>query len=100
MSDPLPRAPSSDRGERRCDGCGRVVRETMHARAGYTVDAYVLYTGDTEPAVVRRPESDVVALAYARLTRPVILVTCADCYATPRGRRRHQSFTFPLPDDD
>lgn len=98
MSDSVSRAPTNDSGAQRCDGCGRAVRETMHQRAACVVDAFVLHTGETEPAVVRRPDSDAVVLAYERLVRPVIVVTCADCYATPAGRRRHQSFTYPFPD--
>ena len=99
MSDSVSRAPTDDAGAQRCDGCGRAVRETMHGRTSYVVDAFVLCTGETEPAVVRRAESDAVVLTYARLVRPVIVVTCADCYATQAGRRRHQSFAYPFPDD-
>jgi hypothetical protein len=79
----------------RCDHCGRAVRETMHERSTYVVDAFVLHTGDTEPAVVRRADSDAVVLTYRRLIRPVIVVTCADCYADPAVRRRHQSWRHP-----
>ena len=96
MSDSVARAPIDEAGAQRCDACGRAVRETMHQRGSYVVDAYVLHTGETEPAVVRRPDSDAVLLAYARLVRPVVVITCADCYATAAGRRRHQSFTYPF----
>jgi hypothetical protein len=96
MTDSVPRAPTDDRGGPRCDGCGRAVRETMHQRGSYVVDAFVLHTGETEPAVVRRPDSDAVLFAYARLVRPVVVITCADCYATAAGRCRHQSFAYPF----
>ena len=69
----------------------------MHARTSYAVDAFTLHTGETEPAVVRRPESDAVAFSYQRLVRPVVLTTCAGCYARPERRARHQSWVYPVP---
>jgi hypothetical protein len=86
-----PRGPGA-----RCDHCGRTVRETMHERSTYVVDAFVLHTGDTEPAVVRRADSDAVAFTYRRLIRPVAIVTCADCYADPAVRSRHETWRHPL----
>ena len=80
--------------ERRCDQCGRLVKETMHSRASYAVDCFALHTGETEPAVVRRSDSDEVALVFQRLVRPVLLITCADCYADPVRRQRHQSWAY------
>jgi hypothetical protein len=82
----------------RCDRCGRLVRETMHQRGRWVVDAYVLHTGETEPAVVRRPDSEAIVLEYQRLVRPVVVVTCADCYADPAARRRHESWAYPPAD--
>lgn len=81
---------------RHCDQCGRAVRETVHGRGAYAVDAFALYTGETEPAIVRRPDSDEVVLVYQRLVRSVVLITCADCYADPVRRRRHQSWVYPV----
>lgn len=80
----------------RCDQCGRTVGETMHGRTGYAVAGYRLYTGATEPAVVRKPDSDAIAFTYQRLVRPVLLVTCAACYADPARRARHERWDFPV----
>jgi hypothetical protein len=71
------------------------VRETVHRRSSYAVDCFLLHTGETEPAIVRRPESDEIALVYRRLVRPIVVITCADCYADPGCRRRHQSWSCP-----
>ena len=68
----------------------------MHGRASYAVAGYRLYTGATESAVVRKPDSDAIAFTYQRLVRPVLLVTCATCYADPARRARHQRWDFPL----
>ena len=81
--------------ERQCDHCGRAVRETLHGRGSYVVDGFVLHTGETEPAIVRRADSDEVVLTYQRLVRPVVLVICADCYADPVRRRRYESWSYP-----
>ncbi len=67
----------------------------MHGRLSYRVDGFVLHTGETEEATVRRADSDEVALVYRRLVRPVVLLTCCDCYADPVRRRRHQSWEYP-----
>lgn len=67
----------------------------MHGRARYEIDGFALHTGETETAVVRRPDTDEVLLVYQRLVRPVVLITCRDCYADPRRRRCHESWTYP-----
>jgi hypothetical protein len=78
-----------------CHLCGRAVRETVHERAAYAVDGFVLYTGETEEAVIRRGDADEAGLVYRRLVRPVRLLTCADCYADPVRRARHRSWRYP-----
>ncbi len=96
MPDPVDQASGEPpAAEQQCDQCGRVVRETLHGRGAYLVDRFVLHTGETEPAIVRRADSDEVAFTYQRLVRPVVLVTCADCYADPARRRRHESWSYP-----
>jgi hypothetical protein len=67
----------------------------MHRRGGYVVDGYVLHTGPTETTVVRRADVDEVALVYQRLLEVVVSITCADCYADPARRARHQSWAYP-----
>ena len=78
-----------------CHHCGRLVRETTHTRLSYSVDGFALHTGETEEAMVRRSDSDEIALVYRRLVRPVVVHTCRDCYAELAVRRRHQSWAYP-----
>ena len=79
-----------------CRHCGCAVAETLHTRASYVVGGFVLHTGPTEPAVVRRGDSDELALVYQRLLRPVTLVTCARCYAEPERRALHLTWTYAV----
>ena len=88
-------AGDSSPAARHCDHCGRAVGETLHSRTSYVVDCFVLHTGATETAIVRRPDSDEIVLVYQRLVRPALVITCADCYADPRCRRRHESWAYP-----
>ena len=88
-------APHSQLAGTHCRQCGRLVRETMHTRVSYRVDGFALHTGETEEAIVRRSDSDEIALVYRRLVRPVVVLTCCDCYAEPASRRRHQSWAYP-----
>jgi len=67
----------------------------MHARASFVVDGFALHTGETEPAVLRRQYSDEVVGVYQRLVRPVLIITCADCYADVAVRRRHECWAYP-----
>lgn len=78
-----------------CHHCGRPVEETTHARGSYRVGGYLLHTGETDTVVVRRPDSDAVALVYQRMLRPVVLATCAACYADAARRRLHQTWRYP-----
>lgn len=89
-------SPESPAGIRSCRHCGRDVNETVHTRASYVVDGYVLHTGPTDTTVVRRPDSDDVAFVYQRLLRPVTLVTCARCYADPERRAAHLTWTYAV----
>ena len=78
-----------------CRHCGRAVHETLHTRTSYVVDGYVLHTGPTESAVVRRADSDEV-FVYQRLLHPITLVVCAACYADPARRAIHLSWSFAV----
>jgi len=79
-----------------CRFCGRAVSETVHGRGAYVVDGFVLHTGESEAAMIRQAESDAIVLVYQRLLRPVVLLTCRECYADPERRGRHQSWVFPV----
>jgi hypothetical protein len=75
----------------RCTRCGGAVTGTRHTRSGYTVGYYVLHTGRTEDATVRRRD-DEAPLTYHRLVEPVELVSCPACFTQPDVRRLWQAF--------
>jgi hypothetical protein len=67
----------------------------MHRRGDYRVDGFALHTGPTEAAVFRR-QDDEAGVVYQRLLTPIVLVTCVDCFADERLRRRHRSWAYPV----
>ena len=71
-----------------CSHCGREVEETRHTQKGYRVDYYVLHTGRTERIYIKNPKDDLVPLHYLKLTQPVDIINCAQCYEKPEIRRR------------
>lgn len=74
-----------------CTLCGSAVDGTRHTRSDYRVGYYVLHTGDTAEATVRRGD-DEAPLVYRRLVEPVAVVSCPACFATPGTRRLWRSF--------
>ena len=66
---------------RRCDHCGRAVRETQHTRTTYRVDYYAMHTGDGEWTSFKSDDGE--AIAYVRLLNTVEINTCSDCYRNP-----------------
>ena len=66
-----------------CFHCGREVRETTHTQKGYRVDYYLLHTGRTEWAFYKNPKEDMPSLRYLKLSQPLNIISCADCYANP-----------------
>ncbi len=62
-----------------------MVEGTRHTRTGYTVGHYVLHTGPTEEATVRRRD-DEAPITYRRLVEPVEIVSCPACFARPDVR--------------
>ena len=64
-----------------CFHCGREVRGTTHTQKGYRVDYYLLHTGRTEWALLKNPEEDMPLRHYLKLTQPVDIISCTDCYA-------------------
>ena len=81
-----------------CRHCGCAVSETVHGRDSFEVGGFALVTGPTEEASVRRSGSEEVVLAYRRLVRPVLLVTCARCFRDPGHRAQHRTWDYR--DDD
>ena len=63
-----------------CYHCGREVRDTRHWQKTYAVDYYQLHTGITEWATFVSTRPDVPPLRYLKLTHPVTIITCAQCY--------------------
>jgi hypothetical protein len=73
-------------GDVRCTRCGAAVEGTRHTRSGWIVGHYVLHTGSTEEATVRRRD-DETPIVYRRLVDPVEIVSCPACYVSPEMRR-------------
>ena len=70
-----------------CFHCGREVLGTIHKPKSYRVDYYRLHTGHTELDFLVNPKQDAAPLRYLRLTHPIDIFTCVDCYARPEIRQ-------------
>src|ERR1043166_1592936 len=91
-------AMSADAAERsglRCLHCGREVTETIHARTGYRVDYYTLFSGEAEPTLVTHPDTAAPPITVWCLLRASEIVTCADCYRRPEIRREREVLFRP-----
>ncbi len=73
-----------------CDRCGAEVGRTQHTRAGYAVGYYLLHTGRTEEATVRRGEDE--TRTYRRVVVAFDVVACPGCLATPELQQRWRAF--------
>ena len=71
-----------------CFHCGREVFATIHQAKSYQVDYYRLHTGHTEWDFLVNPRLDAAPVRYLRLSHPVDILTCIDCYARPEIRQR------------
>jgi hypothetical protein len=71
-----------------CAHCGREVRETIHWQKSYRVDYYLLHTGQTEWAFFTNPKEDNLLVHYLKLTQPIDIITCIECYACAEIRQR------------
>jgi hypothetical protein len=71
-----------------CFHCGREVRETTHTQKSYRVDYYLLHTGNSEWSFFINPKQDAPPLRYLRLTQPVNIITCVQCYEQPNIRQK------------
>jgi hypothetical protein len=87
----MPQVSPPESGVLRCSRCGAAVEGTRHTRTGFTVGHYVLHTGPTGEATVRRRD-DEAPLTYRRLLGTVEVVSCAACFARPEVRRLWLSF--------
>jgi hypothetical protein len=79
---------------RRCTRCGAAVEGTCHTRTGYAVGYYLLHTGPTGEATIRRGD-DESALTYLRLLDVVEIVSCPRCFAEPEVQRLWAAFGGP-----
>lgn len=70
-----------------CYHCGREVFGTIHTQKSYKVDFYLLHTGHTEWESIESPKSKAPPLRYRKLTQPLDVFTCAQCYASPAIRQ-------------
>jgi hypothetical protein len=71
-----------------CFHCGREVLETIHKPKSFRVDYYRLHTGHTELDFLVNPKPDAAPLRYLRLTHPIDIFTCVDCYARAEIHQR------------
>jgi len=71
-----------------CFHCGREVFATTHKPKGYRVDYYRLHTGHAVLDILVSAKPDAPPLRYLRLTHPVDIFTCVECYARPEIRQR------------
>jgi hypothetical protein len=70
-----------------CFHCGRNVRGTIHTRTSYEVDYYLLHTGQTQWEFFLNPKQDLPPFRYLKLTQPIDVLTCVQCYARPEIRQ-------------
>jgi len=70
----------------RCARCGAAVDGTQHTRSGYVVGYYLLRTGRTEEAAVRRRD-DEAPITYRRVVEPFDVVSCLRCFREPDMHR-------------
>ena len=70
-----------------CYHCGREVFGTIHTQKSYRIDFYLLHTGHTEWEILLNPKQDAAPLRYRRLTLPMEVFTCVQCYARPEIRQ-------------
>ncbi|MSP39214.1 MAG: hypothetical protein EXR70_12050 [Deltaproteobacteria bacterium] len=71
-----------------CFHCSRAVRETAHQPKNYQVDYYRLHTGHSEVDYLVNPKQDAPPHRYLRLSQPIDIFTCVECYARPEIRQR------------
>ncbi len=87
--------PESSKTPLHCTHCGREVVETMHTRASYRVDYYLLHTGDVQPTTVARPDDPSGTMTVLKLIRPTTVITCADCYRRADIRQQREVLFRP-----
>lgn len=64
---------------------------TLHTRTGWRVGYYLLHTGRTEEASVRRRD-DEAPITYRRIVEAAQVVSCPACFVCPEVRRLWRAF--------
>ena len=75
----------------RCTRCGAAVEGTRHTRTGFTVGHYLMHTGRTGEATLRRRD-DESPVTYRRLLEAIEVVSCVACFVQPEIRRLWLAF--------
>ena len=70
-----------------CYHCGREVFGTTHTQKSYRVDFYLLHTGHTEWEYLVNTKENVPPFRYRKLTQPIDILSCVECYARPAIRQ-------------
>ena len=70
-----------------CHHCGREVFGTVHTQKSYRVDSYLLQTGHAQWDYFVNPKQDTLPVRYLKLTQPIDILTCVQCYARPEIRQ-------------
>ena len=91
MPQPIGQIESDELSARRCSRCGAAVEGTRHTRTDYVVGYYILHTGPTGEATIRRGD-DEMPLTYLRLLDVVEIVSCPRCFGEPEVRRLWAAF--------
>ena len=73
---------------RQCFHCGREVRETSHWQKRYQVDYYRTHTGAGVWDYFESTKANTPPIRYLRLTDPVDILTCVQCYESPEIKRK------------
>lgn len=70
-----------------CYHCGREIFGTVHGPKSYKVDHYLLHTGHGRWEYFVNPKQDALRIRYLKLTQPIDILTCVECYARPEIRQ-------------
>jgi len=95
MPQPIGQLESDVSPARRCNRCGAAVEGTRHTRTDYVVGYYLLHTGPTSEATVRRGGDDEMPVNYLRLLDVEEIVCCPRCFGEPEVRRLWAAFGGP-----
>ena len=70
-----------------CYHCGTEVFGTVHTQKSYKVDYYLLHTGHAQWEYFLNSKQDALPVRYLKVTQPIDVLTCVQCYARPEIRQ-------------